>query len=185
MGDPQIAEKYQRSSHTVAKVLGPTTDFLTWESSKRLRIPRKSDVKFSRIWLQNFHRTEETDYWRVQTKPCVHQDLREKSNEPTRDWARLACECLGVSSGGVGWQWLVLGSGTLTAGSLASGQITGREHSPTHQQNIGFTDHGLAQQSKIHFPHRKIHSFTSGSFHKPLILNLHKRDIMKTTITEK
>ena len=27
------------------------------------------------------------------------------SSDPTRDWARLACECLGVSSRGIGWQW--------------------------------------------------------------------------------
>ena len=34
-GDPQTGEQlYQRSSHTVAKVLGPTTDFSTWGSSK-------------------------------------------------------------------------------------------------------------------------------------------------------
>ena len=37
--DPQTAEKsYQRNSRTV-KVLGPTTDFPTWESSKRTENP--------------------------------------------------------------------------------------------------------------------------------------------------
>ena len=34
--DPQTAQQlYQRNSHTVKKVLGPTTDFPTWGSGKR------------------------------------------------------------------------------------------------------------------------------------------------------
>ena len=32
----------------------------------------------SGIWLQNFHRTGETDSWRAQTRPCVHQDSGER-----------------------------------------------------------------------------------------------------------
>ena len=31
-----------------------------------------------------FHRTGETDSWRAQTKPCVHQDPGERSSDPTR-----------------------------------------------------------------------------------------------------
>ena len=99
------------------------------------------------------------DSWRTQTKSCAHQNPGERSCEPTRDWARLACVCLGVSDGGMGWQQPVTGSGTLTttvweaqhAGispfseeddhyphhGLASGQTAGRKHSPTHQQKIG------------------------------------------------
>ena len=68
---------------------------------------------------------------------------------------RLASECPGVSSGRMGWRWPAAGSGdwvwqcmqgTFGGGhhylhhlhhSLVSGQITGREHSPTHQQKIG------------------------------------------------
>ena len=35
MGDPQTGQQlYQRSSHTVAKVLGPKTDFPTWRCGK-------------------------------------------------------------------------------------------------------------------------------------------------------
>ena len=33
---------------------------------------------------------------------------------PTRDWPRLACECPGVSSGGVGWWWPAAGLGALS-----------------------------------------------------------------------
>ena len=94
------------------------------------------------------------DVQRAQTKPCVHQDPGERSSDPTIDWLRLACECPGVSSGGVG-RWPAAGLGALSAAvhagtfwrrwhylhhlhhSLVSSQTTGREHSPTHQQKIG------------------------------------------------
>ena len=103
----------------------------------------------------------ETDSWRVQTKPCAYQDPGERISNPTGDWARLACECLGVSSKGVGDSGLPRGQGhwlqqsweLQCAGispfegsrhychcpyySLASGQTTGREHRPTHEQKIG------------------------------------------------
>ena len=99
------------------------------------------------------------DGLRVQKKTFLHQGPGERSSDPTRDWARLASECSGVCSGGVGRQRPATGSGTLTAAvlggvhagrspfvgrhyhhnpcrSLASGQTTGRGHSPTHQQKI-------------------------------------------------
>ena len=60
---------------------------------------------------QNLHRTGETDSWRAQTKPCVHQDPGERRNDPTRDWRRLACECPGVSGGSVGRPWLLQSRG--------------------------------------------------------------------------
>ena len=103
---------------------------------------------------QNLHKTGEKDSLRAQTKPCVHQDPGERSSDPTRDWPRLACECPGVSGRGVGRQWPVQGWGTECSSvcmgpfegghhylhylhhSLASGQTTGREHSPAHQQKI-------------------------------------------------
>ena len=87
------------------KVLGPTTDFPTWRSSKGNENPQE-------IW---FFRPVGFDYrtytglgkqtlGRAQTKPCVHQDPGERSSDPTRDWARLACEYPGISDGGVGQQ---------------------------------------------------------------------------------
>ena len=69
---------------------------------------------------------------------------------------RLAYECPGVSSGGMGQKWLATGLAGQSTGSvstrsfegshhylhylhhsLASGQTTGREQSPAHQQKIG------------------------------------------------
>ena len=44
----------------------------------------------------------------------MHQDTGERSSDPTRDWPRLACECPGVSSGGVGRQWPAAWSGALS-----------------------------------------------------------------------
>ena len=98
---------------------------------------------------------EETDSWRTQTKPCVHQDPGERSVSPTRDWPRLACECPGVSGRGMGRLWpCCRGGGTGCSSacmgpfegglhyfhylhhSLASSQTTGSERSPTHQQKI-------------------------------------------------
>ena len=95
----------------------------------------------------------------------MHQDPGERSSDPTRDWPRLACECPEVSGRDLGQWWPAAGSGALSAPvhawnlfkevifititfttyhylpylhhNLASGQTTGREHRPTHQQKIG------------------------------------------------
>ena len=83
---------------------------------------------------------------------CTNQDPGEKNSDPTRDWPRLECplcvhECPGVSGGGISQQWHVAGSGALSSAvpawylhyvhhSLALGQTTGREHSPTHQEKL-------------------------------------------------
>ena len=56
------------------------------------------------------HRAGETDSWRTQTKPCVHQDPREWSSDPTRGLTQTFHECPGVSSEGVGQWWLAAGA---------------------------------------------------------------------------
>ena len=63
----------------------------------------------------NSHRTGETESWRAQTKPCVHQDTGGRSSDPTRDWPRLAHECPGVSGIGMGQWWPATGLGELSA----------------------------------------------------------------------
>ena len=50
--------------------------------------------------------------------------------------------------------------------SLGSGQTTGREHNPVHQQKIGLKIYA-AWPNKTQFPPQSV---SSGSFHKPLIL---------------
>ena len=50
---------------------------------------------------QNLHRAGEIESWRAQTETCAHQDPEERGSDPTKDSPRLACECPGVSDGGV------------------------------------------------------------------------------------
>ena len=69
--------------------------------------------------------------------------------------------------------------------SVDSGQTTGREPSPAHQQKTGLDLLSMAPpiSTRPSFPLRQ--SLPSGSFHKPLILTYQRVDRMKTTITEK
>ena len=116
---------YQRNSHTVKKVLGPTTDFRTWGSSKGIENPQ-------RIWFWRpvgFNYRTSTGLGK-QTHGGHRWDL-----VCTRSWERGAVfpqeteSDLAVSVQEAPVEaWVE---------SVASGQITGREHSPTHQQKIG------------------------------------------------
>ena len=68
-------------------------------------------------------------------------------------------------------------------GSLASGQTTGREHSPAHQQKIGFKIYwAWAHQNKIQFPPQSVSPIRK--LPKPFILIHQRADRLKTTITE-
>ena len=49
----------------------------------------------------------------------VHQGPGERSSDPTRDWPRLARECPGVSSGGMGQWWPAAGLGALSVAVCA------------------------------------------------------------------
>ena len=105
----------------------------------------------------------EIDSWRAQTQPCVNQNPGERSSDPTRDWPRLAPECLGVSCGGVGrlcgccgvqghWEgqclqetfWMKSRYLHCLHHGLASGQIMGREQAPPINRKLDwrFTEHG-------------------------------------------
>ena len=65
------------------------------------------------------------DAQRAQMKPRAHQDQGRGAVTSTRDWARPACECLSVSSGGTGQQWPVLGTAALAAADLG-GTVCGK-----------------------------------------------------------
>ena len=149
---------------------------MDWET------PGNLTLEASGIWLQNFHKTGETDSWRAQIKPCVHREPGERSSVPTRDWARLACElCRGL------WQKCGL-SGLLWCHypyhSLASGQKTGREHSPVHQQKIGLMIYWAwpcpSEQDPVFATVSLSHQEASTS----LFLIQQRADRMKATITE-
>ena len=87
------------------KVLGLKTNFPTCRDSKGTQNTQG-------IWLW---RPVGLDY-RISTElgkqtlrghkqPFAHQGPGERSSVPTRDWARLPCECPRVFHGGVGRQW--------------------------------------------------------------------------------
>ena len=136
--DPETPQRMRQSCVWVSPVQGRVSSGL----------PQGQGLQVQQTWV--WHKPS----WR--RLPCVHQNSGERSSDPTRDWARLGGECPGVSGRGVGQQWPAAGSGALSAAvlawdllkealsylhylrhSLASGQTTGREHSPTHQQKIG------------------------------------------------
>ena len=140
--------------------------------------------------------------WRAQTKPCVHHDPGERSSDPHKRltqiylwgsrslWQRrgVAVACCRVGGTACSSAYM----GPLEGGhshlhylhhSLASDQITGREHSPAHQQKVGLKIYWAGPvRTRPSFPRSQ--SLPSGSFHKPLILLHHRADRMKTAITE-
>ena len=100
---------------------------------------------------QSLHSTGKTDSGRAQTEPCVHQDPGERSNEWPHKRLNQTCPQVSRMYGSmvlcyrVGALSLTLHARELLKEvtiiylhhSLASGQTTGREQSPTHQQKIG------------------------------------------------
>ena len=62
------------------------------------------------------------DAWRVQTKPCEHQDRGTGAVILTRHRARPAFECL-VSCRGMGQQWPAPGTGAPTAAFLQTQHV--------------------------------------------------------------
>ena len=67
---------------------------------------------------------------------------------------------------------------------LASGQITGREQSPAHQQKNWIKDLLSLALPIRQDPFSPSFSLLSRNFHKPLILLHQRADRMKTRITE-
>ena len=78
---------------------------------------RRSPLTHHRAMRMYVHRTGETDSGRAQMKLCI-LGPRKKSSDPARNWPRLACECPGVSDGGVGQPWPAAGSGALSVAVL-------------------------------------------------------------------
>ena len=123
-------------------------------------------------------------------KTCVQQDPGERNSDPSRDWARLGCECLGVSGRVVGWQWSALGSGALTTTVLGAMvcwhksfwrrslplpyfglRPNYRERTQPYPSAENWIKDllrlALPTRATLSFPHSQ--SLPSGSFHKPLI----------------
>ena len=126
----------------------------------------------------------------------VHQDPGERSSDPTRDWPRLARECLGVSSGGMGQWWPAAGLGALSVAVCAQDilkavaiifitstmvwpQVNKKEETQPHPSTETWIKDLLSMALTIRtrpsFPLSQ--SLPSGNFHKGA-------DRMKTSVTE-
>ena len=140
---------------------------------------------------------------RAQTGPCVHQAPGEKISNPTRDWPGLACECLGVSSRGIGRWWPAAGLGALsvaghvwdlfkevtiifTTSTIVGPQVSSREGTQLQPSTENWVNDLMStappMRTRLSVPLSQ--SLPSGSFHKPLILLHQRADRLKTTVTE-
>ena len=87
----------------------------------------------------------------LEWKLAFSRSVTPRNRDPARNWPRLACECPGVSGGGMGSLWPAAGLGSLhvavcvqdllkevaiifITSTIVWSQI---KHSPTHQQKIG------------------------------------------------
>ena len=136
---------------------------------------------------------------------CVQQYLAHsylkcpEHSDPTRDWARLACECPGVSGGSVGRQWPALGLGALTETILIwalkkevfllplpllrPSYGEGTQPHPSRENRVkDLLSTAPPIRARPRFPHNQF--LSSRSFHEPLILTHQRADRMKTTIIE-
>ena len=105
-------------------------------------------------------------------KNLVHTRIQEKGAVTPQETDTDLPRSVRISGKGVGWWWPAVGSGAECGSvckgpfeggrhylhyfhhSLVSGQTTGREHSPAHQQKLNsrFAEHGSANQNKTQFP---------------------------------
>ena len=202
--NPQTADQlYQRNSHTVKRVLGTITDFPTWGSGQEAENPQK-------IWLWRPVGFDYRTYTGLRNRflEGTNKTLCTPGPRRKEQWShkRLTQTCLWVSKSFWRRCGLVVACfrvrdtkcnsmclGPFEGGScyihylhhsLVSGQTTGRESSPTHQQKIGLKVYWAwpCPQEQDSFPRSQ--SFPSGSFHKPLILIHQREDRRKTTVTE-
>ena len=176
---------------TAAGALGTADLDMPWALLK--------EVAINPTWsCQNLHRTGETDSWRAQTKPCVHQDPGERSSDPTRDRPRFSGECLGVASGGVGQRWPDAGLGSLSAAvhawdilkEVTSILITSTILWPqVKQQPCPLRENWIKDLLNMAPPIRTrpdfllSQSLLTGNFHKSLIIIHQRADRMKTSNT--
>ena len=142
----------------------------------------------------------ETNYWWAKTEPCVHQNPKERSSDPTRDWPRLAHQCPGVSGGGVGQPGPATGVGVLSANvpawdllkevttifitsTIVWPQVNNREETQPHPSTENWIQDLLNMapsiRARLNFPLGQ--SLPPGSFCKPLILLHQGADRLKTT----
>lgn len=73
VSDPSTGEQlYNKSSHTVAKFLGSTTDLPNWGSAKGLGIPRDPTCRSVGFDHKTFTGMGKHQILKSTDKPCVH-----------------------------------------------------------------------------------------------------------------
>ena len=133
----------------------------------------------------------------------MQQDPGERSSDPSRGWLRLAPECPGVSSGGVGQGWPAAGLGAVSVAvhawdllkevtiifitsTIVLSQVNSREGTKLHPSTENWITDLLSIAPPIRtgpsFPLNQ--SLPSGSFYKPLTILHQRADRLKTTVTE-
>ena len=201
----QGPETPQRQDRTVPECLllryGSAVDWVqqTWVWHKPQEEVAINPIKS----CQNLHRTEEIDAGRAQTEPCAHQDPGERSTDPTRDWPRLARECPGDSSRGVGWQRAAAWSGALSVALpawdlwkevpiifITSTMVWPQVNSKKGTQSHPSTENSIKDLLSMDLPIRRRPNFPlsqslqSGNFHNPFILLHQSANRLETTIRE-
>ena len=76
---------YQRNSHPVAKVLGPTTDFPTWGSSEGTENPKEFNFEDQWDLITELPQDWGNRLLEGTNKTCAQQDPGERSSKPTGD----------------------------------------------------------------------------------------------------
>ena len=160
MGNPQTGEQlHQKRSHTVAKVLGPTTDFPTWGSSKGIENPQGTWLRKSAGFdYSTSTGLGENNFLKGRNKILCTPGPRRKEQWPhkrlkeTYQWvsgslqqrhrSTVTCHWVGVLTTTVlrakaGWHKSFGRRLPLLALTASTPSIVWEEHSTTHQQKIG------------------------------------------------
>ena len=87
--------------------VGSHSLLFSFSSPSDLPNPGSLAGRFFTVWATR----EALHSCRAQTNSCLRKDPRERSSEPTGYWTRPTHQCWRVSSGGMGWQWLIMGHG--------------------------------------------------------------------------
>ena len=75
----KLKNNFTKEILALLQILGPTTDFTTWEFNKETEIP-PGNLTLKASGIGN----KETNSWKAQTKLSVDQDPVERSSDPTR-----------------------------------------------------------------------------------------------------
>ena len=106
---------FSHQSTKTATSCWTTIERMTLEPTKKRYPTPKDKGEAATKWTATGLGKKRLHSFKVQTKPCAHQDPGKRNSSPTGDWARPTCECLRVSFWGTGQQRPAMGKGALVA----------------------------------------------------------------------